>query len=103
MKNLIIEWAAAIITGIKAYSKEDHDVALFGKILRNECDEEFRFIQATVRETVFALLKAVIREKYPTKSEETLTKMQEGVIGDSIERWQWRKIIEKMYDEEDFV
>jgi hypothetical protein len=45
LKNLIIEWAAAIIAGIKKFSKDDHEVALFGKILRNECDEEFRFIQ----------------------------------------------------------
>ena len=44
LKTLIIEWAAAIINGIKCYQKEDHDIALFGKILRNECDEEFRFI-----------------------------------------------------------
>ena len=44
LKNLIIEWAAAIINGIKAFIKEDHDIALFGKILKNECDEEFRFI-----------------------------------------------------------
>lgn len=44
LKNLIIEWAAAIINGIKSYLREDHDVALFGKILKNECDEEFRFI-----------------------------------------------------------
>ena len=77
LKALIIEWAAAIITGIRAYSREDHDVALFGKILRNECDEEFRFIQQTVRETVFALLKAVLREKYPNKTEDAIVKMQE--------------------------
>jgi hypothetical protein len=44
LKNLIIEWAAAIISGIKTYLKTDHDVTLFGKILKNECDEEFRFI-----------------------------------------------------------
>lgn len=65
LKNLTIEWAAAIINGIKNYQKEDHEVALFGKILRNECDEEFRFIQDTVKETVYALLKALIREKHP--------------------------------------
>ncbi len=41
LKPLIIEWVAAIINGIKTYLKEDHDVALFGKILKNECDEEF--------------------------------------------------------------
>jgi hypothetical protein len=41
---LIIEFATAIINGIRKYSKEDNDVAVFGKILRNECDEEFRFV-----------------------------------------------------------
>jgi len=44
-------------------------VALFGKILRSECDEEFRFIQQTVKETVIALLRALFREKYPQKAE----------------------------------
>ena len=102
LKNLIIEWAAAIIAGIKKFSKDDHEVALFGKILRNECDEEFRFIQQTVKETVFALLKAVLRERFPTKSEDHLQRMQDIVVADQIEKWQWRKIIEKMYDEEDF-
>ena len=102
LKNLIIEWAAAIIAGIKKFSKDDHEVALFGKILRNECDEEFRFIQQTVKETVFALLKAVLRERYPTKTEDHLQRMQDQVVADQVEKWQWRKIIEKMYDEEDF-
>jgi len=55
-----------------------------------------------VRETVFALLRAVMRERYPSKSEEALNKMQEQVIVGSVERWQWKKIIEKMYDEEDY-
>jgi hypothetical protein len=103
LKNLIIEWAAAIITGIKTYSKEDHDVALFGKILRNECDEDFRFIQHTVRETVYALLKAVIRERNASKSEDVIAKLYDSTVNDSIDSWQWRKIIEKMYDEEDYL
>lgn len=102
LKNLIIEWAASIIAGIKQFSKEDHEVALFGKILRNECDEDFRFIQHTVKETVYALLKAVLKERYSSKSEDYLLKLQEQITSDSIEKWQWKKIIEKMYDEEDF-
>lgn len=32
LKNLIIEWATSIINGIKAYSSEDSDVFLFGKV-----------------------------------------------------------------------
>ena len=48
LKPLIVEWAAAIINGVKTYIKEEHEVALFAKILKNECDEDFRFIQMHV-------------------------------------------------------
>ena len=44
LKPLIIEWASTIITGVKTYLRDDHDITLFAKILKNECDEEFRFI-----------------------------------------------------------
>lgn len=57
LKNLIIEWATAIINGIKKFSIEDNDVAVFGKILRNECDEEFRFVQGQVKVTISELLR----------------------------------------------
>lgn len=69
LKQLIIEWAQAIINGIKKYSKEDNEVCLYGKVLRNEVDEEFRFVQFHVRDTINALLKTSIRDKYNHKSE----------------------------------
>ena len=64
LKSLIIEWVAAIINGIKTYLREDHDVALFGKILKNECDEEFWYIQMHVKDTLVGLLKSLLKEKY---------------------------------------
>ena len=45
LKSLIVEWAASIIAGVKTYLREDHEVTLFAKMLKNECDEEFRLIQ----------------------------------------------------------
>lgn len=54
LKNLIIEWATSIINGIKMYSSEDSDICLFGKILRNEVEEDYR--------TVFKKLKASISD-----------------------------------------
>ena len=44
LKNLIIEWSLAIVNGVQKHASDDHEVNLFGKILKNECDEEFRFI-----------------------------------------------------------
>lgn len=103
LKNLIIEWAASIINGIKKYSKEDHTVSLFGKILRNECDEEFRFIQMHVLETLNSLLKAVLKEKFPHKSEKGIKKVQDEIQSGFIEDQQWARIIERMYDEQDWI
>lgn len=102
LKTLIIEWAAAIINGLKTFIKEDHDVALFGKILKNECDEEFRFIQMHVKETLVSLLKVLLKDKNPFKSESEIAKLVERVQNGNMEDWMWRKIIEKMYDPKDF-
>jgi len=49
--------------------REDHEITLFGKILKNECDEEFRFIQMHVKETIQNILKMILREKHHLKSE----------------------------------
>jgi len=59
LKSLIIEWATSIINGIRKFSQEDNDVAVFGKLLRNECDEEFRFVQGQVKNTISELLKVI--------------------------------------------
>lgn len=102
LKNLIIEWAAAIINGIKTYLREDHDVALFGKILKNECDEEFRFIQMHVKDTLLSLLKVLLKDKNPFKSEAEINKLLDIIQNGTMEEWMWRKIIEKMYDPKDY-
>ncbi|GIQ90034.1 hypothetical protein KIPB_012677, partial [Kipferlia bialata] len=45
LKSLIVDWADAVIAATKRFEKSDNDVAVFARILRNEIDEEFRFIQ----------------------------------------------------------
>jgi len=52
LKSIIIEWATAIINGIKRFSKVDNDIRVFGRILQNVCDEEFRFVQNQVKKTI---------------------------------------------------
>lgn len=69
LKALIVEWAASIINAVKTYLRQDHDVTLFAKILKNECDEEFRFIQLHVRDTLVQLVKVILKDKFPLKSE----------------------------------
>lgn len=56
LKNLIVEWATSIINGIKMYANEDSDICLFGKILRNEIEEDFRTIFKKLKSSIFDLL-----------------------------------------------
>ena len=49
LKQLIIEQASTIITAVRTYLRDDHEVQLFAKILKNECDEDFRYIQMHIR------------------------------------------------------
>lgn len=41
LKSLSIEWAASIVSNIKIYKSEDPEVKLFGKLLKNEFEEDF--------------------------------------------------------------
>lgn len=52
---------------------------MFGKILKNECDEEFRFIQMHVKDTLISLLKVLLKDKNPFKSESEIIKMVDSI------------------------
>ena len=49
LKSLIVGHASAVIKSVNEYSAVDNGVAVFGKILRNEIDEEFQLVQAQLR------------------------------------------------------
>ena len=68
LKKLIIAWARNIINGIKYYSKKDSFVLLFGKIMRNEQEEEARFIIQKVEENIEALSKQKKNQNYLKKN-----------------------------------
>lgn len=64
----MIDQAHGIIQAITDYQDRDHEVLLFGKVLRHEVDEEFRYVQLTIKSTIHQLLGIYLREKQPQKS-----------------------------------
>eukprot|EP00826_Nyctotherus_ovalis_P055261 TRINITY_DN7324_c0_g1_i9.p1 TRINITY_DN7324_c0_g1~~TRINITY_DN7324_c0_g1_i9.p1 ORF type:complete len:531 (-),score=182.88 TRINITY_DN7324_c0_g1_i9:276-1868(-) len=101
LKSLIIEEARGLIEGVKKYSSIDSDVALFDKILKHECDEDFRLVFSDIKATMGDLLKEHFKLKYKLKTEAEIGEMvkciQRGEIGESY----WTMIIEQMYSKED--
>jgi hypothetical protein len=103
LKHLILDWAAAIITGIRKYAPEDNDIAVFGKILRNEIDEEFRFVQRQLKETVHELLRVYLKGKYPLKGDDDILQMLRKRVASVVYEEEWVDIVKYMYNAEDSV
>ena len=61
LKKLIIEWNINILSSIKAYSKINGEVCLFGLILRNELDEGSIDILYKIKETIDGIIKPLYR------------------------------------------
>lgn len=62
LKKIIIENATSIINGIKQYSLDNSEICLFGKILRNEIDEESIKIMKELKIVISQVLLQLIKE-----------------------------------------
>jgi len=103
LKSLILELASSIIQGIKRYGAEDNDVAVFGKILRNEIDEEFRFVQKQLKDTVAELLRVFLRGKYAKKLDSEIQQMHQQRMSGDVNEEEWVDVVKYMYNKEDSV
>ena len=101
LKNLIIEWAKNIIAGIKMYSKEDSYVLLFGKIMRNEQEEDARFAIEKINESISDLLLYYIKSKNPLKSVDEINKMFKNKKATELVEEEWKGIIYYIYEIEE--
>jgi len=54
-----------------------------------------------VRDTLFQLVRVIIRDKHPNRSETDIAKQMEVMREGKIEDWIWLKILDKMYEEAD--
>lgn len=101
LKTLIIEWASSIISGIKMYSSEDSEIYLFGKILRNELEEDSRFIFQKLKTTISDLLTYFLKSKNPLKANTEIKEMLNQKMNGNISQEEWSQIIDYVYEADD--
>ena len=101
LKSIIIEWASNIINGIKIFSSEDSEIFLFGKILKNEIEEDARLIYSHVQKSILEYLKYYIKRKNHYISVKEISKiLKEKKRGSLIEE-EWKEVINYLYNEVD--
>lgn len=101
LRNLVIDWASAIIDAVKRYAKTDCDINLFGKILKNEQEEGSRLLLIKLKESIASLLEYFykLRNEYKTQDQvnEEMENKKKGLLSEE----EWREIIQYIYNEED--
>ena len=99
LKNLVIEYASGIIQGIKDFSKKNSEVLLFGKILRNELEEQEILIISKLKETIHDFLIYYYQNKYQYKSKNDVDilvqKCKSGILIED----QWKNIVGYLFSE----
>ena len=94
LKSLTIEYASAIIKGIKDYSNSNSEICLFGMILRNELEENTINILNQIKIVMNDTLNYFLTEKYPNKNageiNDLVNECKKGFVDEDI----WNKIIE---------
>ena len=98
LKSIIIEWAKNVINGIKYYSKKDSSVLLFGKIMRNEQEEDARFIIEKISQNIEELLLYYIKRQNPLKSINLVNKIFEEKKNSELFEEEWKGIIYSIYE-----
>jgi Ca2+-binding EF-hand superfamily protein len=101
LREIILEWATAIVQAVRRYAAGDNDVAVFGKILRNEIDEEFRFVQQHVRETVKELLRLQIKTKRPLGGVAEMNRALQESMSGTVAEDEWKEVVKYMYNAAD--
>ncbi|KAK7198677.1 Leucine Rich repeats (2 copies) [Novymonas esmeraldas] len=98
LRDIILEWATAIVQAVRRYAPEDNDVAVFGKILRNEVDEDFRFVQQHVRETVKELLRLHLKARRPLAGVAELNSALQCAMSGTVAEDAWKEVVKYMYN-----
>ena len=100
LKSIIIEWASNIINGIKIFSSEDSEICLFGKILRNEIEENARLIYSDIQKSILEYLKYYIKKKNHYISAKEISAILKEKKRGSLTEEEWKEVINYLYNEE---
>lgn len=101
LRSLIVENASAVIKAVNMFSVESTDVAVFGKIIKNEIDEEFRFVIEQLKDSIKSLLHVALKAKNPNKPEDQIVKLSNSITSSTISHSLSSDIVGYMYNEED--
>ena len=97
LKNLTIEYASAIISGIKEYSKKDMNIKVFGMLLKNEIEENTLTIVEKIKQVVQETLEFFISQKHPYMIGSDVQKLCDSIKKGMVDEEVWNSFIDTLF------
>ncbi|KAA6389047.1 MAG: hypothetical protein EZS28_015428 [Streblomastix strix] len=102
IRNLVEDMYRALLQHLDMYQSQSNEVAVFKAALELEVDEDFRFVQKQLQETLIHLIHAFLRGKYSHESEtQIIIRKKDRLNGGRLEEDEWRTAIRFMYNQDD--
>ena len=101
LKSLIYENIQKILTGIKNFSSIDSEIFLFGKILRNEIEEDSKYFYEILKNNIINILTAFNKNLNSLKSYDEIKNIINQKITGKITFEECREILYKLYEYND--
>ena len=101
LKSLIYENIQKILTGIKNFSSIDSEIFLFGKILRNEIEEDSKYFYEILKNNIINILTAFNKNLNSLKSYDEIKNIINQKISGKITFEECREILYKLYEYND--
>lgn len=99
LKQLAVEHAATLVNSLKEFVSIDPNIAVFGKILKNECEEGFEQFQEYTQNTIDKIIKEILRFKNPNMEEGKITAKLIRIRKQQIPKNMRNTILAKLFDE----
>ena len=101
LKKLIIEWVTNILNGLEIFSKIDSEIFLFGKILKNQIEENFRFFYDKLKNNIKEGLILYYKNLYPLKTMENINLIIKERKKNYLLENEWKNILHSLYNSKD--
>ena len=101
VKSIIAEWATSIVAAADKFADVDCEVAVFGRVLHNLVDEEFRNEQKVIVATVRELLRSYLRSQRPHANDDEIADALAAKTRGDLAEDEWLDMVRFMYGRKD--
>ncbi|DBA74840.1 TPA: hypothetical protein ACH3X2_009182 [Trebouxia sp. C0005] len=94
VRQLITQWLTSILAAVEHFSPLDAQTALFGKVLRNEVEEEFEETQLRVKTTASSLLQSILQARHPLMPDDSMAELLRRHLKGTLPEELWKEVVQ---------